>query len=371
LNRVDCIRWCGIVLLSLAGNLWAQKLEICTYSGNSDPSAAAAVNERYFVVGDDEHNILRVYSISGSSAPVFSVDVTDFLKADAKHPEADIEGAARLGERIYWITSHGRNKDGQIRPSRYRFFATEIKVADALTEPNRPPQIVPVGNPYPALVSDMLASSRLSSLNLHNITRLGEPLSGKERQQLAPKEKGLNIEGLAVGPDGRSLWIGLRNPLYEDAAGKRKAIVIPLLNPAEVVDQGKTARFGDVILLDLDGRGIRSIDYVETQKEYWIVAGPAGSQADFALFRYHYADKKLATVKVDFPKDFTPEGLFILPGQKTIWFISDDGTFKKEVSSPDQCLPGQLLEDGRCPNKCLCDLDKRTFRVLRYDPMTP
>jgi hypothetical protein len=367
------IGWGGIIILSLGGCLSADSRQISLYNGCSDPSAGAAVDNHYFVVGDDEQNVLRMYSVNGSSVPVFSLDVTDFLIAAPKHPEADIEGAARIGNRIYWITSHGRNKDGQIRPSRYRLFATDIQTPVTSAEPNCPPRIIPVGRPCSTLISDMLASPQLSKLKLRDVTRLEDNLSKKEQVLLAPKEKGLNIEGLAVGPDGRSLWIGLRNPLYQDSSKKRKAIVIPLLNPAEVVEQGKSARFGEVILLDLDGRSIRSIDYMDAWKEYWIVAGSTdlSSKADFEVFRYRQEDKSITTLKVYFPEKFTPEGMFALPGQKTVCFISDDGTIAKEVKSPTDCIAGQLLPNGYCPNKYLADIDERTFRIFLFNSAIP
>ena len=365
LNRGWIIQLWGVVWLSSAASLYAGDA-IFSYAGGSDPSAAAVVDATHFVTADDEINILRIYSM-GDSAPVFSLDITSFLAADTKYPEADIEGVTRIDKRIYWITSHGRNKEGQIRSSRYRFFATEIADAGPLADPNGSPRIVPIGRSYSHLVQDMLEAPQLKALNLRAVTRLNETLSKKERAMLAPKEQGLNIEGLAVGPDGQSLWIGLRNPLYKTAEGKARAIIVPLLNPDEVVKDGKPARFGDVILLDLGGRGIRSIDYAESLKEYWIVAGDSGFRPDFAVFRYHSAAKELIPAKVAFPADFTPEGLFVFPGRKTVWFISDDGTLEKEVLSPSECMPGDLLENGRCPNKCLIDLKKRTFRVVGVD----
>jgi hypothetical protein len=364
----NIVWWGGVILFSLGGCISADTRQISFYSGSSDASAASAVDNRYFVVGDDEHNILRMYSV-GTSAPVFSLDVSDFLKVDAEHPESDIEALAKVGQRIYWMSSYGRNKDGKFRAARCRFFATDIQNAD----PNKPPQIATVGKPCSTLVNDMLASPQLSKLKLQEVTRFEEFLTKKQEAQLAPKQKGLNIEGLAVGSDGRSLWIGLRNPLYTDATGKRKAIVIPLLNPDEVIEKGKPARFGEAILLDLGGRGIRSIDYLESQKEYWIVAGSTGarSQVDFEVFRYHHSDGNLIPVKVDFPKNFTPESLFAFPGTKTIYFVSDDGTIEKEIQSPSDCMAGQLLPNGYCPNKFLIDLDKRTFRVFQFNPVIP
>ena len=110
--------------------------EINTYPGMCDTSAAVAVAPTLFVVANDEDNVLRVYQRNKSDNPVTTFDLTSFLKPDPEHPEADIEGATRIGERIYWITSHGTNKEGKPRPSRRRLFATEVNIAgDTVTLP--------------------------------------------------------------------------------------------------------------------------------------------------------------------------------------------------------------------------------------------
>ena len=99
------------------------------FRGASDASAAVAVTEDLVIVADDEDNVLRIYK-TGGGMPVYSFDLSRFLQVEQEHSEADIEGATRVGNRIYWITSHGRNADGKIRPNRYRFFATDIEVSD-------------------------------------------------------------------------------------------------------------------------------------------------------------------------------------------------------------------------------------------------
>jgi hypothetical protein len=105
--------------------------------------------------------------------------------------ESDLEGAAAVGQRIYWIASHGRNSKGKLRPDRQRFFATDI-------DPGAQPGVIPTGSPYRGLLDDLAAAPTLADL------RLGDAA------QLAPEAPGgLNIEGLAAMPDG-SLLIGLR-----------------------------------------------------------------------------------------------------------------------------------------------------------------
>src|ERR1700752_3562987 len=94
------------------------------YRGMCDASAAVALDADHFVVANDERNTLRVYK-RGQSDPVDSVPVFKFLGTKEKK-ESDLEGAARVGNRIYWISSHGTNSDGEVQERRYRLFATEI-----------------------------------------------------------------------------------------------------------------------------------------------------------------------------------------------------------------------------------------------------
>jgi len=126
--------------------------EVLVFRGASDASAAVAVGENMFVVADDENNILRIYETSEAGQPVASFDMTSFLDIEPDHPEADIEAAAMIGRRIYWITSHGRNKDGKMRPNRYRFFATEVLVE------NQSVKLRPAGKPCENLVHELLIS---------------------------------------------------------------------------------------------------------------------------------------------------------------------------------------------------------------------
>jgi hypothetical protein len=104
-------------------------LEITEHSSMCDASAAVAIAPTMFIVANDEDNMLRVYWHNKPGKPVHEFDLSSFLEPEPKQ-EADIEGVTRLGDRVYWITSHGTNKDGKQRPSRHRLFATVVKVAD-------------------------------------------------------------------------------------------------------------------------------------------------------------------------------------------------------------------------------------------------
>jgi hypothetical protein len=279
------------------------------YRSICDASAAVALDDTYFVVAGDEHNDLLIFQ-KGVPTPSKHDNpsaIADFLEAGGDK-ESDLEGAARIGDRIYWISSHGNNSKGEFRERLHRFFATRI-------ENGIPPRVQPIGHYYSKLRDDLLREPRLSKFDLAAASRLPPKVEG-----------GLNIEGLAVWKDD-GLLIGFRNPI-----GKRGALLVPLENPADLPEGGK-ARFGTPITLDLGGRGIRSIERVNDV--YWIVAGPAGpsSRGDaeaFALYMWSGkpGDSAERRASIDIG-DLFPEALFAWPNG-ALQLLSDDGKFRSE-----------------------------------------
>jgi hypothetical protein len=269
-----------------------------------DASAAVAIGTNLSVVANDEDNRLRLYQRHPGGMPAASVDLSRFLAVRGKSPETDIEGAARVGSRIYWITSHGRNAKGKDSPDRHRFFATEI------VETVVGPRVTPVGRPYSQLLDDFAREPRLAPFGLASASRL------------APKDPGgLNIEGLTAMPDGR-LLLGFRNPI----PGGR-ALLVPLLNPAGLI-AGDSARFGDPILLDLGGLGVRSLGYENGR--YVIIAGPSAGGGVSKLYLWGGPEAATAATLVpgvDF-RGLNPEGLAFerADGRREFFVLSDDGT---------------------------------------------
>ena len=336
--------------------------EFLVFRGASDASAAVAVSENMFVVADDENNILRIYETSKIGQPVATFDMTSFLDIEPEHPEADIEAAAKIGRRIYWITSHGRNKDGKIRPNRYRFFATEVFFE------NRSVKLRPAGKPYKTLVYELLKTDAASQLGLDKATRFGEKLTKKEREKIAPKEEGLNIEGLCASPDGGKLYIGFRNPRPKGRRdGRTKAIVIPLLNPNRIIDTGESPVFGKPILWDLNGLGIRSMEYSRFHRAFFIIAGGPDENVGFALYRWSgkpdsppVLERELSMGK----SKFTPEAVIPLEKSRRLLILSDDGSLVVKVTGEWECMEGEYRKDGTTLNKYLANPSRKTFRGI-------
>ncbi len=164
-----------------------------------------------------------------------------------------------------------------------------------------------------------------------------------QAKDIRPKEiGGLSIEGLAGTPEG-ALLIGFRNPLSggkveEDKLVGGRALLIPLLNPLEVIE-GKTARFGDPIELDLDGYGIRSIE-LSNDKKFLVVAGPyqesveAKNKVQEQPRLYLWSSDKPQWIKNIDLGDLNIEAAFFYPqkGDLSVQLLSDDGKPKCEDS---------------------------------------
>lgn len=314
---------------------------------SADGSAAAALDGERFIMADDEDNVLRVYNWNlPASTPLRETNVSTAIAVDTAHPEADIEGATWLNNRIFWITSHGRSLNGDYWPSRYRFFATTIAPDGSAT----------VDGVYANLIDHLIQYDRIWNLGLEAaIGTVGDHIDPATIPALAPKVSGLNIEGLCTTADGTKMFIGFRNPI-PDINGKKMGLIIPLANPEAVVLGGADPILEAPLLIDLNDMGIRSIEYSPTIGEYLIIAGSflgGGSAPVQVLYNYDFTteDKdKLATFS-----DITPEAVFQFPGSGDINVLSDDGT--RLIDTPEGPKTNKLLPRSQ-----------RTYRTRTIKP---
>lgn len=296
-----------------------------------DASGAVALSERNVLVADDEDNVLRVYDAERGGAPTAQLDLSALLGLPRKEkkdgtvappPEVDIEAAARIANRAYFITSHGRNSAGKLKTERLRFFATSAPEHGALTL---------IGEPYADLVKDLVEEPRLAAFELETAS------------QLAPKTAGgLNIEGMTARVEG-GLWLGFRNPIP-----KGRALLVPLLNPEELI-AGKRAQLGAPITLNLGGRGVRGLS--SWHGRYLIAAGAFDGASAAALFAWDGADQ-VSPVTVPHLDRYNPEALFTPEATPQILLLSDDGS--------------ALLDGVEC--KRLKDPARKQFRGLWFKP---
>ncbi|MDB5524852.1 MAG: hypothetical protein JWM58_2615 [Rhizobium sp.] len=302
-------------MLCMAGVAAAQ--DVVTYDGVCDASAGVALDDTHFVMADNNTNALRVYGFKGGKVSQPPFDLENYLGIerddDGKVKEADIEAAAAIGKRIWWITSHGRNNKGNVKKERFRLFATDV------SESGGQYTFEPVGTAYSELMEMILRRELYKKAGL------------EEAEPSKPEEGGINIEGLAEAPDN-GLYLGLRSPV-----GARGAMIIPILKPENVL-KGKKLKLDAPIYLELGGRGIRSLEKVGDH--YLVIAGPAGNEGAFSLYRWNgKSDAAMKLKKIrDFPSgdNLKPESVFALIDSQDaddVYVLSDDGDRFKELDS--------------------------------------
>ncbi len=283
--------------------------------GMANASAVAILQGPWFAVASDESNTLRVFQSDKDGEPSSLVDLGPHAGLLGRSDELDIEGAARVGNLVFWMGSHGRSKEGKARPNRQRILATRV-VGDGANA-----RLQPSGVPYTRFLQDILADTRYAALGLAAASRR------------APEQGGINVEGMAATPGG-GLVVGFRSPLVHG-----KALAAPILNPAEIMED-KQAMLGDPLLLDLDGRGIRDMTW--TGKEWFVIGGGAKGAGKPRLYRWAGGASSPEPVKDTGFKHFHPEALAARASGTgdgiELLVLSDDGGGK----SPNRGSPAKF-----------------------------
>ena len=285
------------------------------FRGMANASAAVAIGTNQVLVADDDDNQLRLYNVIGGD-PVRVFDWSGALRTYGRQREADLEAAARVGDRIYWLGSHSLANDGAVRLNRRRFFATD------LTNDAQGVTLREAGTPCATLLNALLRSPQARTLGLVDA-------AGR-----APDDGGINFEGLARRADG-GLWIGVRSPLV-----KEDAILLPFLNPDDVLLAGAVPRFGEAVLLDLDGRGVRDLAFAGNT--LYLIAGGAGEGRKSRLYRWKADEKKPKRIDISLD-DFNAEAIAVFGrgASRRLLLLADeggasraDGTFRGRWITP-------------------------------------
>lgn len=241
-------------------------------TGASDASAGVDVGDGHVVVANDEDNTLRLYDGSASGAPVKTWNYDKELGTDK---EVDIEGAARVGDTVYWITSLGNNSDGEFKKDRDTVFTTTVSGSGADAD-------LGFGDVAHGL------REQLVSWDEDNGDRLGFKAGTAEGKP--PKEiDAFNVEGFEFAPGSDSTaYVGFRAPLVPPENGG-KALLVPVKGLDEFVG-GADAEFGDPVELDLGGLAVRDIRR-DSDGEYLILAGTWSEDDDAPQALYRWTGK--------------------------------------------------------------------------------
>ena len=305
------------------------------HTGVSDASTALALDSNYMLVGDDENQVLRLFSRSNSGLAVLQFDMNPFLElndfyGDGRPREIDLEGSTRVGDRIYWIGSHSHNRDFEVRTNRARLFATDVSGSGT----NR---ALTFRGHYDLLKLDLMnwdaSNGHGRGADYFGLTASGDP--GVDPKAL--DGSGFNIEGLAMAPGSTNVaYVCFRAPIVP-ATNRSKALIVPVMNFAalatgQITNPG-AAQFGVPIELNLGGRGIRSIE--GDSNGYLIVAGPPGlavgqPPSDFRMFTWNGIATGAPQERGAAINDLLPEAIVELPpppwtSSSIVQLVSDNG----------------------------------------------
>jgi hypothetical protein len=314
-----------------------------TLSANA--STAVAVNADLMFVGDDEDQVLRLYYRRLDGPPIYTRDVTPNLGLTDISPagqirEVDIEASTRIGNRIYWMGSHGNcggcDPPGELRPNRQRLFATDIVTNSTGTT------LKYIGR-YDYLRRDLINWDKTNGHRLgSNYLQLAASAAEGVPPETAARD-GFNIEGLAMAPTGTVAYIGFRSPLTP-SSGRSNALIVPLLNMPQLVNGNPAvgpARFGRPIELFLDRRGIRSIESVSNGVV--IVAGTTTNGGTFSVYTWSGSTndpplERQVNMAVNQPEGLILDGPIVTGGQ--IQLISEGSSdFRSEFVTLGPAIP--------------------------------
>lgn len=285
------------------------------HTGISDASAAIALDDDYFIVGDDELNVLNVYSRKNSGMRVKSFEYTSWLSLpNPSKPEVDLEAGTRSlrkSGRCYWMGSMSNGKSPfDAKPNRNRLFATDISGTGAATT------FTVKG--YTALRDSMIV---WGDANGYNFT--ASAAAGVDSKL----PNGFAAEGMVFGPDSTTLYIAMRAPLVP-VTSRKNALIAPIRNFDTWFNDGSPSgpvNFGAPIELNLGGRGIR--DIMRTKDGvYIIVAGNVGgSPLTGAIYKWSGKQTDTAVLVTVHPGDSLNFEGVVENGVGGLQLITDNG----------------------------------------------
>ena len=220
-----------------------RSLGINMFNGVYEPSAVQQLPDGNLLIAEDEPNhAFSIISIDKTGRFVEDEALDTRVITGFKRRLSDLEALARDDEGfIYALTSHSRTRKGNRSPDREHLM--RFKIQD--------------GNVLGLTSYDNLTQVLETDHKLHDLIR--------ERTKAEVSFEEINIEGMAFDPVKKRLVLGFRDPEFNNMA-----LVAFISNPKDVFERNAKPEFDEVAVIDIDGGGIRSLNYDPVLKTYVI-----------------------------------------------------------------------------------------------------
>ncbi|MGL1930156.1 MAG: DUF3616 domain-containing protein [Desulfotalea sp.] len=279
---------------------WSKSAQ--SFSDLYEPSGVTYLADgRVIIVEDEGAKPLRVFSfITNNGELALSSEAVKGGEIKVDDLEGVTEG--KNGE-VFLITSHSTSKKGKRKKIREQIIKLTI-------DPKQISNIQTFAHLRPLIQKHLKDSLKMKDHELEEI----------------------NIEGMTFDASKEILLIGLRSPINNN-----EALVLSLLNPYDLFRKNQNPVFDDEIIhLDLEGAGIRSISYDKRHTRF-LIAGEAKNKKGKLRSRiWSWSGlQKDKPVRVDIPKIKgvkNIEGITIIDheGSSYLLFVCDNGNRKKD-----------------------------------------
>jgi hypothetical protein len=286
-----------------------------------EPSAVQQLPDgRLLVVEDEASRALSLMQFAQDGTLFEDAAVDTRLIRGFRRKLSDLEGLT-MDERgyVYAITSHSRTSKGKRSSDREQLLRFRIEGND----------VRQIGA-YEGLVDALEGSMALQSAIK---AKVGKGIDFDT----------INIEGLNFDQRSQKLLLGFREPMVDG-----QSMIVVIENPNGIFERNEEPRFGDAILLELQGGGIRSLSYDPVLGVFLMVNEIVGHEGNTYSQLWSWSGERGASPEpIALPDIINLNNVesidsITVNGESRLLIMSDEGSVKK--GSPAKYM---LLDYGQ------------------------
>ena len=261
-----------------------------------EPSGATTVDNNKVLIVEDESSArplkLVTFDEKNNVVEVGDLHIPKKLKKAFKKKIEDLEAITSDAHTIYATTSHSLNRSNKEKKGRNKLLMMHYEDES---------------------ITNLFIYKHLKA----DLIKYRPKIFGNNLLGYNP----INIEGLAANLDNHQLYLGFRAPLFH-----AEAIILPIKNPQQLFGKKRQKPlFDKPIFINLNGLGIRGMQYDAIRKGLWIIAGDSGNRTSkFQLYFYNFKTKIATLEKKDIDLGYSEGVTLVTNNEKRFLFSVED-----------------------------------------------